>query len=275
MKAIKKILLGITVVCTLMAVNIKPVSAADYIIFEWDSVVRLCSKLDDGEEIEFDFFGGLNIAHELRTAEINADNVKVVFKSYRDKTIELNSDNFYDFPMLEINGDNVTVEFDNVNVNYFRSGGDGGAIYVDGENCHIKNGNFYGCSAETDGGAICLNRDNAIVENCSFSYCKAGDDGGAIYVCAGADDCIIKNCRFSSCECEERGNAVCGDNDTRVINCTSDAKNSFKLCKVENSTGSIMSQGNIIIIASILVVAAVIVVILVVRKKKNNKTNSK
>ena len=275
MKYVKKILLGITTICILMTAYIKPVSAdSSWTAIDWANVRRNASLLSEGNEMSFTIVGSLIARRDEGPIVIKEDNCTLKFESYNSEKSVIMSDG-YGFPLIIVEGDNVNIVFENVGVNGFRLDGDGGAIYVDGEHCTIQGGHFTGCYADTDGGAICLNEDYGVVKDCTFTSCDAGDDGGAIYVCAGADECIVKNCSFERCSCEERGNAVCGDNDTRVINCISNTENSYKLCKVENSTGSIMSQGNIIIITSILVVAIIVVVILVIRKRKHNKITSK
>lgn len=276
MRKVKIVLILTLLIITMCFVSYSPAYAGfpdGWRITSWyDLNDYFNNYLHDGDTCTLTLYDEFAIVDEL---EIEASNctitIDTAFDYGRGYTICANDckERF-----LNIEGDNVTIIFDDVRIYGFNKKGDGACIYVDGEGCKIVGGSFWCSNASVDGGAICLNRDDAIIEDCAFVDCYAGDDGGGIYVCAGADDCVINNCVFEGCSCKNRGNAVCGDNDTEVNNCKSDTGSSYKLCKVNNSTGSIISNGSLCVVLIIAGIAIITVIVLIILKKKKNKQNS-
>ena len=79
----------------------------------------------------------------------------------------------------------------------FSTYGEGGALYMGGNNCNVSECNFEGCHADTEGGALFMTGNNCNVSECNFEGCRADNQGGAIHW-EGSNG-TVSNCSFENC----------------------------------------------------------------------------
>ena len=134
---------------------------------------------------------------------VDADNVTLNFKNCYFSTDT--SDEKYS--VIYVNGEHCVINGNgSTEFKYCYSGAKyGGAIYVDGNGCEIKDCKFRNCSATGYGGAIYVEGKGCFIHDSQFEQCNSYD-GGAI--CVNHHDCHIKNCTFTDCHAEDYGGAV-------------------------------------------------------------------
>ena len=155
----------------------------------------------------------------------------------------------------------------------------GGAIYVNNDDCLIKDCTFIRCYAYREGGAIYINDDDVTIKDCTFSGCAVDNSeskGGGIAVSSGRKNILIDGCTFSNPAHDGIGQAVYGSGTeekyTKVTNCNpkSDIEFWYANCYyADNAAGSLVSEGNLWIIIAVVIVAAG-VAFFVIKKKKIN-----
>ena len=120
----------------------------------------------------------------------------------------------YDSELCDISTNNNRVKLNLVDIQYHINNlhdeglrGDGGAIYVDGDNTLIHDSTFTNTDVKTagDGGAINIAGDNATVRDSSFDGSKA-NDGAAIYVTGNNAEILDSN--FTNMNSDVSGGAI-------------------------------------------------------------------
>ena len=152
---------------------------------------------------------------------------------FHDIIIEGNNHTIYGNGKQAFNIINSKVIIKNLNfVNC--SGGSGGAIYFNGNNCSVSGCSFVGCSAN-EGGAVCWYTfvTNADVSGCSFVNCSSGGSSGAIYI---GETGSVSGCSFVNCSANNEGGAI-------YIYTGSVSGCSFVNCSVSNKGGAIYTTG--------------------------------
>lgn len=273
-------------------------------IENFDQLKKVIDGLKNGDEKFLSIKNDIDYKGEIK---INASNVKLhIFGAPTKEYMNLNLGSYCGF---YIDAKNVELCFDKIHIcgnntakaiSYgqgiyvnkenctIKNGifedcyvdGDGGAIYVYEEYCTIEHCFFEDCSASVDGGAICIDDDNCTINKCTFKNCKVDDDGGAIYMCYNDSDGLVVDCSFSGCDSGDCGKNICGWNDIIAVQPDPFDKDETYYCDCELLTheeyeekygslvGSTLSKGNTWILAGIGVVAIVAIAVVVAKKKK-------
>ena len=239
MKRLTRILVTLMLACTLIPAT--PVFAGGeyYKGFSWDEIQRFfrgggninwalsCTRpaeytISVVSSVDITVKDGLELSgfyNELPDSlfAINSDNV--TFSSVHKMTFKAGQDNYIfataNGAITYVKANNVTI--DGFNVLYGRTKGKyAGAIYVEGDNCTIKNCIFNNCDSSYCGGAIYVYGDGCKIKDCTFNNCSS-EYGGAIYLEGyGAD---ITGCTFNGCHASNDGGAIYADDDAEIKGC--------------------------------------------------------
>ncbi len=83
----------------------------------------------------------------------------------------------------------------------------GGAIYIEAQDCTIDGGEFEHNHAKENGGAIYLKGVGNTVRNATIKNNDANDRGGGIFIYQ--EDCTLSNCTITGNKAKENGGGVC------------------------------------------------------------------
>ncbi len=246
----------------------------------WDEMVGAIENLKNGDKVNIEVGTGYyEIFYVNKTAYISASNVKIKFA--RKKFWYHGSFSTYGNALFVVEGDDVTLDFDRSSL---QSNGNAAIIVDGGDNCTIKNAEFFQCKnpGGWGGGIWITNSDPGCrIEGCVFKECEA-EYGGGVFI--DSDNAVVSGCKFKDCKCTKEGADVYDNNE---INTVEDSKtthsksdNSFAYVKtVDNRctfewngkdiyASSAISEGNIWIIAGVASVAVITVAAVVISKKK-------
>ena len=141
---------------------------------------------------------------------------------------------------IYVNGDNILIHdstFTNTDV---KTGGDGGAINIAGENATVRDSSFDGSKAK-DGAAIYVTGSNAEIFDSNFTNMNSNISGGAIYV--AGHNTNISGDSFDSCNSIGTGNNVGGGAIYIVGDGTYVSDSNFTICNSNKEGGAIYIAG--------------------------------
>ena len=141
---------------------------------------------------------------------------------------------------IYVNGDNTLIHdstFTNTDV---KTGGDGGAINIAGENATVRDSSFDGSKAK-DGAAIYVTGSNAEIFDSNFTNMNSNISGGAIYV--AGHNTNISGDSFDSCNSIGTGNNVGGGAIYIVGDGTYVSDSNFTMCNSNKEGGAIYIAG--------------------------------
>ncbi|MBE6506259.1 MAG: hypothetical protein E7Z73_11125, partial [Methanobrevibacter millerae] len=183
-----------------------------------NNLTSMVTYIDKVLELNKTLYESKTAAGKIFGYPVNYNSVITRLNQLDDKINLISSDisslNEFDSELCDISTNNNKVKLNLVAIQYHINNlhdegirGDGGAIYVNGDNTLIHDSTFLNTDVKTagDGGAINIAGDNATVRDSSFDGSKA-NDGAAIYVTGSNAE--ILNSNFTNMNSDVSGGAI-------------------------------------------------------------------